>query len=326
MNQTKRRILVTGATGLVGSAILEVAKHNDYEANLECIGVSSKDADLRDYTQVTALISRYGKGGVDGIIHLAANVGGLFKNMQQPVEMLEDNLIMNTNILKAAHAANINNVIMCLSTCIFPDALPSSAYPIDTTLLHAGPPHPSNAAYAHAKRMCDVATRAYQSQYNRRYFCVVPTNVYGPNDNFNLADAHVIPALIHKCWLAKQNGTDFMVAGNGTPLRQFIYSEDLARLILWTYTNYTEISNPFIACPPNSEIPISTVVQKIAEEFGYADHIVYDITKPNGQYKKTAQSTPLHVMDPTEYTNIATGLEKTIAWFVANVQNGTARV
>ena len=313
-----RRVLVTGATGLVGNAILQIC--SGYP-ELECVGVNSRDADLREFLQVQQLIAR--SGDIDGIIHLAANVGGLFKNMQQPVEMLEDNLLMNTNILKVAHANGINNVIMCLSTCIFPDALPSESYPINCELLHAGPPHPSNAAYAHAKRLCDVATRAYQSQYNRRYFCVVPTNVYGPHDNFNLQDAHVIPALIHKCWLAKQHDTDFVVAGDGTPLRQFIYSHDLARLILWAYMNYTDIAVPFIACPPNSEVPISTIVKYIAKEFGYEHRIVYDTSRPNGQYKKTTQSSP-PVID--NYTHIAEGLKTTVAWFIANLSSSSGQL
>jgi GDP-L-fucose synthase len=314
-----RRVLVTGATGLVGKAILAI----EWPPGVECVGVSSKDANLRDYSQVQQLLAKNGE--VDGIIHLAANVGGLFKNMQQPVEMLEDNLLMNTNILKAAHANNIKNVIMCLSTCIFPDALPIDAYPINCDVLHAGPPHPSNAAYAHAKRMCDVATRAYQAQYNRRYFCVVPTNVYGPHDNFNLNDAHVIPALIHKCWRAKQQNADFVVAGDGTPMRQFIYAEDLARLMLHAYMHYTDIATPFIACPPDSEVPISVVVGHIAEAFDYAERVVYDTSRPNGQHKKTTQSTP-GVIEAGGYTPLANGINKTVAWFTANLAKGHIRL
>jgi GDP-L-fucose synthase len=311
-----RRVLVTGASGLVGKAVLSIS----WPQGIECIGVSSKDADLREYSQVQQLLAKSGK--IDGIIHLAANVGGLFKNMEQPVEMLEDNLLMNTNILKAAHTNNINNVIMCLSTCIFPHALPPDAYPINCDILHTGPPHQSNAAYAYAKRMCEVATRAYQTQYNRRYFCVVPTNVYGPQDNFNLKYAHVVPALIHKCWIAKQNNTDFVIAGDGTPMRQFIYSEDLARLILHAYVNYSDITVPFIACPPDSEVPISMVVKYIADAFKYADRIVYDTNMSNGQDKKTAQSTPGII----EYTKLVDGINKTVDWFKSNVGTGRIRI
>lgn len=313
-----KKVIVTGSRGLVGSALLNVNVNVQGDIPIEWVGVSSKDADLRDYGQVVALLSKLQNehGSIDGIIHLAANVGGLFKNLAQPVEMLEDNLLMNTNILKAAHAANIDNVLMCLSTCIFPDKVDD--YPITSAVLHNGPPHPSNEAYAHAKRMCDVATRAYQKQYGRRYFCVVPTNIYGPHDNFDLQNAHVIPALIHKCFLAKEAQVPFVVAGDGTPLRQFIYSPDLAKLIAWAYTNYKSITTPLIMCPPDSEVPISHVVDAIARAFDYTDHVQYDTSKPNGQYKKTAYSGDVSDLDlgtNFHFTSIQDGLKQTVQWF-----------
>jgi GDP-L-fucose synthase len=180
-------ILVTGSSGLVGKALSNILDqfqiNNDIHINL--IGLVSKDANLCNYeTSFKYIQNMHLVHSIDGIIHLAANVGGLFKNMSYPVEMIESNLFMNTNILKIAHELNINNVIMCLSTCIFPDSVKS--YPITIEDLHKGPPHFSNEGYAYAKRLCDSLTRAYQKQYNRRYFCVVPTNIYGPHDNFDL--------------------------------------------------------------------------------------------------------------------------------------------
>ena len=328
-----RVVLVTGSSGLVGHALMKVnvASEATKSETIECeaiewVGVTSKDADLRDYDQVMSMLKHMSEihGRIDGIVHLAANVGGLFKNMAQPVEMLEDNLLMNTNILRAAHAANIHNVIMCLSTCVFPDEI--HHYPITAKDLHKGPPHPSNEGYAHAKRMCEVATRAYQKQYGRRYFCVVPTNIYGEYDNFDLQNAHVIPALIHKCWLAKRASKPFVVAGDGTPLRQFIYSDDLGHLIAWAYANYTDIETPFLLCPPDSEVPISHVVELIAKEFDYADHIVYDTTKPNGQFKKTASSADVERVylgptSPTSPTRIEDGIRQTVAWFTRHIDD-----
>lgn len=320
-SRTSRKVIVTGSTGLVGSSLVNVNQRQDQV--IEWIGVSSKDGDLRDYNQVVNMLSKIiidhgGSGSIDGIIHLAANVGGLFKNMAYPVEMLEDNLLMNTNILKAAHALDIDNVVVCLSTCIFPDDVGKFGYPITTNMLHYGPPHPSNEGYAHAKRMCDVATRAYQKQYGRRYFCVVPTNIYGPHDNFDLQNAHVIPALIHKCYLAKQAGEPFVVAGDGTPLRQFIYSDDVARLMVWAYLNYETISKPFIMCPPNSEVPISHVVDIIAKEFDYVHRVVYDTSRPNGQYKKTAYSGDVEKAQ-VPCISVDDGLIKTVIWFKNNM-------
>lgn len=333
------RVIVTGATGLVGRAVMEMAPLLASVA-VELIGVGSADANLTDYAETLAMLKRHGAvpgvtatgetNPIHGIIHLAARVGGLFRNLNEPVEMTQDNLLMGVNILKAAHECDIDNVVMCLSTCIFPNEVP--AYPITAADLHRGPPHPSNEGYSYAKRMCDVLTRAYQKQYGRRYFCVVPTNVYGPHDNFHLADAHVAPALIHKCWRARQTGTPFVVAGDGTPLRQFIYSEDLGRLIIWSYIYYDTIGEPLFLCPPNSEVPISHVVTAIAEAFDYIHAIQYDPTLPNGQYRKTAETFPKAAeaealgftdseADAERWTPLGEGLRRTVEWFLDAVDS-----
>lgn len=296
------RILVTGASGLVGSALIQLE-------GIEWIPVSSKNADLRDPVQVETLIKN--SLPLDGIVHLAANVGGVFKNMAKTVEMYEDNIIMNTNILRSAHAHGVQRVLCYLSTCIFPDAPP--AYPITVDMLHTGPPHHSNEGYAYAKRMVEVHCRLYQKQYGREYFCVVPTNIYGPRDNFDLDNAHVMPALIHKCWLAKKNGTPFVIAGDGTPLRQFIYSDDIARLTLWAFENYKDISKPFILCPPESEVPLSYVVELISKAYDFKGPIVYDTSRTNGQIKKTTDHT--RTPDGFQFTSLENGIRATVEWF-----------
>jgi GDP-L-fucose synthase len=314
------RVLVTGGSGLVGKGIEAVA---DSFPELQLILASSSDGDLRKEEDVDLLIQKHAP--LDGVIHLAANVGGLFKNMNYPVQMLEDNLIMNTNILKVAHKHNINHVLCFLSTCIFPDKPP--AYPITSDMLHEGPPHPSNEGYALAKRMQEVQCRAYQKQYGRRYFCVVPTNIYGPHDNFHLEDAHVVPALIHKCYLAKKNNTPFVVGGDGSPLRQFIHSHDVARLVLWAFTNYQDISRPLILCPPDAEVSIATIVNYIAEALEFKENVSFDTSKPNGQFKKTADAAHLEsLLHGVVYTPLETGIKEATAWFVDAYERGEARV
>jgi len=129
----------------------------------------------------------------------------------------------------------VEKCVSCLSTCIFPD---KTSYPIDETMIHNGPPHDSNYGYAYAKRMIDVQNRAYHDQHGRQFTSVIPTNIYGPHDNFNQQDGHVIPGLIHKTYLAIKAGEDMTAWGSGTPLRQFIYSKDLARLFIWTLMEY----------------------------------------------------------------------------------------
>jgi GDP-L-fucose synthase len=294
------RILVTGASGLVGRALTLID-------GPEWIPVCSKDANLTKIEEVRSLFEKHAP--FDGVIHLAANVGGIFKNMAQPVQMYEDNMLMNTNILSVSHEYGVQRVLCFLSTCIFPD--PAPGYPMTCEMLHKGPPHSSNQAYAYAKRMVDIHCRAYRQQYGREYFCVVPTNIYGPWDNFNLQDAHVIPALIHKCYVAQRDGIPFVVAGDGTPQRQFIFSDDAARLTLWAFKNYTNLDTPMVICPPNSEVPLSDVVRLIVDAFEFNGQVVYDTSKPNGQLKKTADHTKIDF----DYTLLEDGIRKTVSWF-----------
>jgi GDP-L-fucose synthase len=306
-----KKILVTGGTGLVGSAIKTISKNYDYDF----IFLSSKDCDLTNYTDTFELFSNYKP---DCVIHLAACVGGLFKNMKYKVDMFEKNILINTNVLKICHEIGVKKVVSCLSTCIFPD---KTTYPIDETMLHNGVPHFSNDAYAYAKRMLDVQSRAYKEQYNDNFICVIPTNIYGPHDNFNLQDSHVIPGLIHKCYLAKQKGEPFVIAGTGTPLRQFIYSEDLAILILWALENYNEIEPIILSVPESEEKSINFVATCIAKKFNY-ENLIFDKEKPDGQFKKTANNSKLLArIQNFDFTPIEEGISKTVEWFEANYKN-----
>jgi GDP-L-fucose synthase len=306
-----KKILVTGGTGLVGSAIKTISKNYDYDF----LFLSSKDCDLTNYTDTFELFSNYAP---DYVIHLAAYVGGLFKNMKYKVDMFEKNILINTNVLKVCHEFRVKKVVSCLSTCIFPD---KTTYPIDETMLHNGAPHFSNDAYAYAKRMLDVQSRAYQEQYNDNFICVIPTNIYGPHDNFNLQDSHVIPGLIHICYLAKQKGKPFVIAGTGTPLRQFIYSEDLAILILWSLENYSEIEPIILSVSESEEKSINFIATCIAKKFNY-ENLIFDKEKPDGQFKKTANNSKLLArIQNFAFTPIEEGISKTVEWFVANYKN-----
>src|SRR6056300_1413163 len=191
--------LITGSTGLVGSAL------KNFFPNAIC--VSSKDANLTDPESTFRLIQAYKP---DIVIHLAANVGGLFKNMNDNVDMFTKNIYINTNIVDACVKNQVTKFIGCLSTCIFPAEI---EYPIHENVLHDGEPHESNFGHGYAKRMLEVHCRAVSEQYGYKYKCVIPTNIYGPHDNFSLIDGHVIPALIHKAYIAKRDGTNFSVAG-----------------------------------------------------------------------------------------------------------------
>jgi len=304
-----KTILVTGGTGLVGSAIRSISSNYVYKF----IFLSSKDCDLTSYSSTLYTFTTYNP---DYVIHLAACVGGLFKNMAYKVDMYEKNILINLNVLKVCHEIKVKKLVSCLSTCIFPD---KTSYPINESMLHDGPPHPSNDAYAYAKRMLEVQSKAYQEQYADNFICIIPTNIYGPHDNFHLKDSHVIPGLIHKCYLAKKENKPFIVAGSGAPLRQFIYSEDLAILILWTLENYHDKESIILSVPENDEKSINYVATCIAREFNYENNMEFDINKPDGQYKKTADNSKLmNLIKSFNFTPIEEGIAKSVNWFVNN--------
>lgn len=303
------RILITGGSGLVGMALQDVLRKTDYIVLIP----SSKECNLMNYEET---LSYFQTNKPDFMIHLAANVGGLYKNMNDKVGMFEKNIKINMNVLECAYRSNIKKVVSCLSTCIFPD---KTIYPINEEMLHNGPPHFSNDAYAYAKRMLEIQSNIYNEQYGTNFICIIPTNIYGPYDNFSLEDGHVIPSLIHKCYLAKKEGKDFIVRGTGKPLRQFIYSKDLAKLILWVLKEYTEKKSIILSVSEKEEVTIGDIANKIAENFNYKDHLVFDSSYSDGQYKKTADNSKLLSHLPNfHFTSIELGIYETVEWFINN--------
>ena len=307
-----KTILVTGGTGLVGQAIKSIS--NNFQYNF--IFLSSKDCDLSNYVETKKLFEDK-KPNI--VIHLAALVGGLFKNMNYKVDMLEKNLLINHNVLKCSHDFKVEKVISCLSTCIFPD---KTNYPINESMLHDGPPHNSNESYAYAKRILEIHSKAYQEQYGDNFICIIPSNIYGPHDNYSLEDGHVIPSLIHRCYLNKKNNEKFIVRGTGKPLRQFIYSEDLAKLIIWTMENYHKKDTLILSVDEKDEISIKDVAENIAKVYEYTDMIEFDSSYEDGQYKKTADNSKLkNLIGNFEFTNFEVGIKKSIEWFIENYNN-----
>jgi len=303
------KILITGGTGLVGSAFKNIQNKYSYEFYF----LSSKECDLSDYKQTFTFLNNYKP---DYVIHLAAYVGGLFKNMNYKVDMLEKNILINYNILKCCHEVKVKKVISCLSTCIFPD---KTNYPINENMLHNGPPHYSNDAYAHAKRLLEIHSIAYQEQYNDNFICVIPNNIYGENDNYSLEDGHVIPALIHRCYLAKKNKEKFIVRGSGKHLRQFIFSEDLAKLIMWVLEYYEQKESIILSVGEKDEVSIEYVARQIAKFYDYEHMIEFDTSYSDGQFKKTADNSKLtNLYGEFKFMNIDEGIKKSVKWFINN--------
>lgn len=306
------RLLVTGQSGLVGS---------QFKGDL--IGLNSKVCDLRDKKTTENIfdfytnIEKQKEFVVDKVIHCAAKVGGLGSNMNYKGDFFYDNIMINTNVIEASRKFGIKKLVCFLSTCVFPDNVD---YPLTENKIHLGPPHESNYPYAYAKRMADIQIKSYKEQYSLNYNSVIPTNIYGPNDNFNLENSHVLPALIHKCYLAIKENRNLEVWGSGKPLREFIYSKDVAELSLWVLENYNE--NEPIILSTSEEISIQDLAILISDIMGFKKKIIWDKSKPDGQFRKPSDNSKIKKYLPDYYfTPITIGLKETIDWFYDNLDS-----
>ena len=313
----REKILITGGHGLVGKALQNALK--DYKKHFLIHFLSSKECDLTDWNSTRQIFNVFKP---DYVIHLAACVGGLYKNMTQKVKMFEENMDINSNVIKCCHKYKVKKLVSCLSTCIFPD---KTTYPINEKMLHDGPPHHSNDSYAYAKRMLDIHSKSYRENYDSNFICVIPTNIYGKHDNYSLENGHVIPALIHRCYLSKKNNENFIVKGSGKALRQFIYSNDLAKLLVWSLLEYEDKENVILSDSPGNEVSIKTIATCIANEFDYLYKMIFDEKYSDGQYRKTADNAKLmNLLNETNstifFTDIQEGIKHTVKWFIENYE------
>ena len=301
-------ILVTGGNGMVGSAF------QNLETNHNLTLVGSSQYDLRKPLDVAAMMR---ENCPDTIIHLAARVGGVKGNTDFVADFFSDNILINTNVLEAARREGIKKVVSLLSTCVYPNNV---SYPLTEDQIHNGEPHQSNFGYAYAKRMLEVHSRAIRHQYGLKYITAIPNNLYGLNDNFDLQNGHVIPSIIRKVWESKQTGTPPEFWGSGQALREFTYSEDLARALIWMVENYSDPQPLNIGNP--GDISIYNLVTKIQGIMNVSSSATWDLSKPEGQYKKPSSNKRFMELAPDfEYTTLDRGLEKTIAWFLKEHPN-----
>jgi GDP-L-fucose synthase len=295
-----KKLLVTGGNGLVGSSI-------------NCDIKIGRQYDLTIPEEADKMILHHNPTHV---IHCAGKVGGVMGNMNFKGDYFYNNIMINTNVIESSRKNGVKRLVSFLSTCIFPDDI---EYPLTENKIHLGEPHNSNYPYAYAKRMADIQIRAYREQYGLNYVSVIPTNIYGPNDNFSLIYGHVVPMLIHKLYLSQQNNTDFIVWGSGKPLREFIYSKDVAKLSEWAVYNYDE-SEPIIFSPSN-EISIMDLVDLLVKEFNFKGKVIFDSTKPDGQYRKHSDNSKLKSYLPDfKFTPIEVGIKETVKWFIENYE------
>ena len=299
-------ILITGGTGLAGYQLKKMIP------DAICIG---SNIDLRDRIAVNSLFEKIKPIKV---IHCAAKVGGLGANINYKGEFFYDNIMINTNVIEACRKYDVEKLVCFLSTCIFPDDV---EYPLTEEKIHLGEPHSSNYPYAYAKRMVDVMTRAYRQQYGCNFITVIPNNLFGPNDNYDLESSHVIPAIMRKMHEAKLGNENVILWGDGSPLREFTYSKDLAEILLFLLEHYDE-PEP-INVGNTQEYSIKEVAEMIAEIVGFDGKIVWDTSKPMGQHRKPSDNSKLIELGwkQENYTDLKKSLTETYKWVILKYPN-----
>lgn len=312
------KVLVTGGHGLVGKSMQDLSLEGEYKF------LSRTDCDLRDEKSVEEYFNSYNP---DVVVHLASHVGGVYDNMNNNWTYLMDNLKINCNVVTACKKGNVKKLINVLSTCIFPDQ--GVDYPLSSNHLHRGLPHESNIGYAYSKRVLHVASKILVNSSCTKVINIIPTNLYGKHDNYKIEAAHVIPALIHKMYKAKKNNEELVINGDGTALRQFLYSEDLAHVIyrFIRETNDERELTCIVSPPKESEISITDLVSMIGEIMEYHGTIRYNLSCSNGQHKKTTDDNEIQLYQPnTQFTPLEKGLSDVIQYFMENYHKSTLRM
>jgi GDP-L-fucose synthase len=300
-------ILVAGGTGLVGSAIVRLLKNLDKKV----LSISSKDLNLLDRNKTFSFIKNLNP---HVIIDAAARVGGIGGNNSFPVEFLTQNLQIQSNLMDAAHAVKTQKFVFLGSSCIYPRNCPQ---PIKEDYLLTGELEQTNSAYAIAKIAGIELIKSYRKEYGYKWISVMPTNLYGPNDNFDLETSHVLPALIRKFIEAKQNNkSEVTVWGSGTPLREFLHVDDLAKAILICIEKYDDSQQ--INVGSGVEISIIDLAHKIAEKAGFSGAIVLDANKPDGTPRKVLDITKISNLGWKPTISLDQGITSTVEWYLEN--------
>ena len=298
----KKSILITGKTGTVGS-------------NLHFgSGFSSSNYDLRNSKDANNIISEY---NLDAIIHCAASVGGLDEHLKYKKKLFLDNILINVNTIEAARLCGVKRVLSFLSSCVYSD---DANQPYNENNMHVGEPFEDYYPYGHAKRMLEIQSRIYYEEYGLIYNCVIPTNIYGINDDFNIQTGHVVGVLIHKCFLAKKNKENFVIWGDGKQEREFLFTEDVSKLTEWALHNYLD-KEPLVFSN-NWPITIKEIVELIVDAMKFKGEIVFDTTKPSGQKQRSLSGNKLRNLLPDfQFTPIDEGIKQTVDWFINNYPN-----
>ncbi len=300
-------ILVAGGSGLVGSAIVRELKR----LSKDVIGISSKDIDLLDRKKTFEFINNLKPAA---IIDSAAKVGGIGGNNSYPVEFLSQNLQIQSNLMDAAHAAKVSKFVFLGSSCIYPK---DCAQPMKEEYLLTGALEQTNSAYAVAKIAGIELIKSYRKEYGYKWISLMPTNMYGPNDNFDLENGHVLPALIRKFIEAKRsNSGKVTLWGSGTPLREFLHVDDLAKAIVLCMDKYDDSKQ--INIGSGQEVSIKDLADKISKAVGFSGEIIWDSSKPDGTMRKILDSSKIANLGWKPLISLDQGIASTVEWYLQN--------
>lgn len=309
--ESNSKIFVAGHRGLVGSAVCRNLKSKGY-TNL--LTRSRTDLDLRVQKDVDDF---FATERPEYVFLGAAKVGGIGFNKECPADFVRDNLQIQTNVIDAAYRNGCKKLLFLGSACIYPKMAP---VPIKEEYLMTGPLEPTNDGYALAKIIGYQMCRKYTQQYGFSTVSVMPNNLYGINDNFIPSQCHVIPSFINRFIAAKENGDPEVVCfGDGTPTREFLFSDDLADGMIFLMNNYD--NSEVINIGPNREVSIKELSELVAEEVGYTGKIVWDITKPNGTPRRALDTSKMDSLGWKAKTSLEDGLKTTVDWFLRNRSN-----
>jgi GDP-L-fucose synthase len=307
-------IIVAGATGLAGSAIVEAFR----TAGQEVIGINRSVVDLMDSKSTEDFISQ-SKPSL--IVDAAAKVGGIGANNSHPVEFLNDNLIIQSNLMRAAHNASVPNFVFLGSSCIYPR---DCTQPIKEEYLMTGPLETTNSAYAVAKIAGIEMVNSYRKEYGTKWISLMPTNLYGPRDNFDLTQSHVLPAFIRRfIEAAEDNAVKVTLWGSGAPLREFLHVNDLAQAVVMTSEKYD--SSLHLNVGTGEDLAIKELAEKVAEAAGFKGEIEWDSTKPDGTPRKVLDISRISALGWKPTITLEQGIASTIAWYKEASARGEVR-
>lgn len=299
------RIFVAGHRGLVGSALTRRLTAEGYQV----LTRTRAELDLRD-AEATGAYLRDSRP--DAVVLAAARVGGIMANARHPVPFLEDNLRIQLSVIAGAHAADVDRLLFLGSSCIYPK---HAAQPITEDALLTGALEPTNEPYALAKIAGITQVRGYRQQFGRRYICAMPTNLYGPGDNFDPETSHVLPALIRRFHEARTAGAPEVVLwGSGTPRREFLHSDDLARACLLLLRRYDGDSPVNVGC--GEDLTIAELAAEVAAATGYTGRVGWDTTRPDGTPRKLLDVSRLTALGFAPAVPLARGIRDTYAWWL----------